>query len=68
MLACASPADIDAVETLSTLHAVRAARMITNKPKAVHAAAPTLTKEEQDARVREALSASAPPPSRSSSS
>ena len=39
----------------TTLHAVRAARMITNKPKAVHAAAPTLTKEEQDARVREAL-------------
>ena len=53
MLACASPADIDAVETLSTLHAVRAA--LVDKPKAVHAAAPTLTKEEQDARVREAL-------------
>ena len=49
MLACASPADIDAVETLSTLHAVRAARMITNKPKAVHAAAPTLTNATQPA-------------------
>ena len=54
MLACASPAEPNALETLSTLYTVSRARTIVSKPKVARVAAERLSPEEAARQAEEA--------------
>lgn len=54
MLACASPAESNALETLSTLYTVSRARTIVSKPRVARVASERLTPEEAARQVEEA--------------